>query len=187
MPALRLSEASRGIESLFAQDMPRTEYAKEQLMSDFLAVTVDKFTFKVATDRFYTREGVWVQPSPLTPRPAGEGLRIGLSDFLQQRSGDIAFAEIRPVGAVLAAGDEVASIETIKVNVALSSPVSGQVIEVNPEMETAPEAINQDPYGAGWLAVIAASDWEADRSHLLDPAAYFEVVKREAEEEAKKL
>jgi glycine cleavage system H protein len=150
-------------------------------MPEFLEVTVDKFTFKVATDRWYTREGVWA-----SPLPEGEDIRIGLSDFLQQRSGDIAFAEIKPAGTVLAAGDEVASIETIKVNVALSSPVSGGVIEVNPEMDTAPEAINQDPYGAGWLAVMAASDWETDRSRLLDAGAYFEVVKREAEEEMKK-
>jgi glycine cleavage system H protein len=158
----------------------------EYIMPEFLEVTVDKFTFKVATDRWYTREGLWVQPSPVAPLPENEGIRVGLSDFLQQRSGDIAFAEIKPVGTTLAAGDEVASIETIKVNVALSSPVSGRVFEVNPEMVTAPEAINQDPYGAGWLAVIAASDWETDRSRLLDAAAYFDVVKREAEEEMKK-
>ncbi len=158
-------------------------------MPEFLEVTVDKFTFKVAANRFYTREGVWAQPSPLTPLPEGEGnhrVQIGLSDFLQQRSGDIAFAETKPVGTALNVGDEVASIETIKVTLALSSPISGTVIEVNPAVETAPEAINQDPYGAGWLAVIAASDWETDRSRLLDAAAYFEVVKREAEEEMKK-
>ena len=148
-------------------------------MPDFLEVTVDKFTFKVATDRLFTREGVWVLPET-------DRVRIGLSDFLQQRSGDIAFAEIKPIGTVLVVGDEVASIETIKVNVALSSPVSGSVNEVNPAMDTAPEAINQDPYGAGWLAAIEATDWAADRSRLLDAAAYFEVVKREAEEEMKK-
>jgi glycine cleavage system H protein len=72
------------------------------------------------------------------------------------------------------------------VNVILGSPINGHVIEVNPALDTAPEAINQNPYGAGWLAVIAASDWETDRSRLLDAAAYFEVVKREAEEETKK-
>jgi len=71
--------------------------------------------------------------------------------------------------------------------VALSSPISGQVIEVNPNMDTAPEAINQDPYGTGWLAVIAALDWETDRTQLLDPQAYFAVMKAEAEEEAKRL
>ena len=148
-------------------------------MPEFFEVTVDKFTFKVAADRFYTREGVWALAE-------GNQVRIGLSDFLQQRSGDIAFTEIKPVGTTLSAGDEVASIETIKVNVALSLPVSGSVIEVNSEMDTAPETINQDPYGAGWLAVIEAADWETDRAQLLDAAAYFDVVKREAEEEMKK-
>ena len=148
-------------------------------MPQYLEVTVDKFTFRVAADRWYTREGVWALPE-------ADRVRVGLSDFLQQRSGDIAFVEIKPIGTTLAAGDEVASIETIKVNVALSSPVNGKVIEVNPAMDTAPEVINLDPYGAGWLAVIAASDWETDRSQLLDAAAYFEVVKREAEEEMKK-
>ena len=153
-------------------------------MPEFLEVTVDKFKFKVATDRWYTREGVWAL---VTDNQA----RLGLSDFLQQRSGDIAFAEVKPIGTRLAAGDEFATIETIKVNVALSSPLSGQVIEVNPAMETMPEAINQDPYGAGWLAVLTVSDWDGDRkadgSRLLDPEAYFAVMKTEAEEEAKKL
>jgi glycine cleavage system H protein len=53
-------------------------------------------------------------------------------------------------------------------------------------METAPEAINQDPYGEGWLAVLEATDWEADRARLLDPRAYFTLMKGQAEEEAKK-
>ena len=149
-------------------------------MQQHLETTVDKFTFKVATDRFYTREGVWALA-------IGNQVRIGLSDFLQQRSGDIAFAEIKPSGTDLSIGEEVASIETIKVNVALSAPVNGIVIEVNPAMETAPEAINQDPYGAGWLAVIAATDWDTDLAQLLDPQTYFAVMKAEAEEEAKKL
>ena len=149
-------------------------------MPEFLEVTVDKFTFKVATDRFYTREGVWA-------RAEGNRVSIGLSDFLQQRSGDIAFAEIKPIGTALVIGDEIASIETIKVNVALSAPINGMVIEVNAAMETAPEAINQDPYGAGWLAVIAPTDWEADRTRLLDPPAYFALMKAEAEAEAKNL
>ena len=68
-------------------------------MPEFLEVTVDKFTFKVATDRFYTREGVWALVE-------GNRVRIGLSDFLQQRSGDIAFAEVKPVGTAVAVGDE---------------------------------------------------------------------------------
>jgi len=148
-------------------------------MTDYLEVTVDKFIFRVAKDRLYNEEGVWA-------RLEGGQVRIGLSDFLQQRSGDVAFAEVKPKGTELNFGDEVAVIETIKVDIALSSPVSGEVMKVNPAMEDAPEAINQSPYDEGWLAVIVASDWEADRSNLLDPEAYFARMKVEAENEVKK-
>ncbi len=154
-------------------------------MPEFLETTVDKFTFKVATDRFYTREGVWA--APLSEGEGKQRVRVGLSDFLQQRSGDIAFAEVKPIGAELAIGDEVAAIETIKVNIVVGSPVNGKVIEINPDMELKPEVINQDPYEAGWLATIEAADWEADRAQLLDPSAYFAVMKAEAEEETKNL
>ena len=149
-------------------------------MPEYLETTVDKFIFKVASDRLYNGGGVWAQAE-------GHLVRIGLSDFLQQRSGDVAFAEVKPTGTELAFGDEVAVIETIKVNIALSSPVSGIVVKVNPDMEMAPEAINQNPFGKGWLAVIEASKWDADRAQLLEPTVYFAKMKVEAEEEAKKL
>jgi len=149
-------------------------------MSGFLETTVDKFTFKVATDRFYNEEGVWAKEE--TGR-----VRIGLSDFVQKRSGDVAFAEIKPAGTVVAVGGEVAIIETIKVNVTYSSPVNGKIVEVNPAMNDAPEAINQDPYGSGWLAVLEVLDWEMQKVKLLDPQAYFKIMKSQAEEEAKKL
>jgi glycine cleavage system H protein len=149
-------------------------------MTEYLETTVDKFIFKVATDRSYNREGLWAQAD-------GKRIRIGLSDFLQQRSGDVAFAEIKPVGTILTVGAEVATIETIKVNISLTSPVQGKVVEVNPAMETAPEAINQDPYNVGWLAILEPTDWEADQAALLDSQAYFTLMKGQAEEEAKKL
>jgi glycine cleavage system H protein len=149
-------------------------------MSDFLETSIDKFAFKVATDRFYTSEGVWAKEE-------NGPIRIGLSDFVQQRSGDVAFAEIKPEGTVLAAGDEMAVIETIKANITYSSPVKGKIIEVNPVMNDAPEAINQDPYGTGWLAVMEATDWVAERARLLDPQAYFNIMKGQAEEAAKML
>jgi glycine cleavage system H protein len=60
------------------------------------------------------------------------------------------------------------------------------VLEVNQAMSTAPEAINQDPYGQGWLAVLEAKDWEADRATLLSPQAYFDLIKGQAEEEMNK-
>jgi glycine cleavage system H protein len=149
-------------------------------MSEYLEFNVDKFTFIVATDCFYSREGLWAKEQ--------EGLvRIGLSDFVQQRSGDVAFAEVKPVDAEIAFDEEVAVIETIKVDTSFGSPVSGKIVNVNPAMEDAPEVINEDPYGEGWLAEIDPADWQVDRARLLDPQAYFERMKTEAEQEAKKL
>lgn len=148
-------------------------------MTEFLETTVDKFIFRVATDRYYNGEGVWAKEE-------NGRVRIGLSDFVQQRGGDVAFAEVKPAGTHLAYEEELATIETIKVNIVFSSPVSGKVLEVNPTMADSPEAINQDPYGEGWLAVIEAEDWDADRAHLLDPQTYFARMKTEAENETKK-
>lgn len=148
-------------------------------MTTFLETTIDKFTFHVDPICFFNNEGVWV-------RTEGNQARLGLSDFLQQHSGDIAFVEVKPVGTSLVFGDEFSSIETIKVDIALSSPVTGKVVLVNPALETAPEIINQDPFGEGWLCEVELSDWEADQPRLLNAAAYFEKMKREAEEEVKR-
>ena len=115
-------------------------------MEEFLEATIDKFTFKVELDRYYTSEGLWA-------KPAGIRVRVGVSDFLQQRSGDVAFVDVKPAGTAVGQSDEIATLETIKVNISLTSPVTGVIAEANPAMSQAPEAINQDPYGAGWLAV----------------------------------
>ncbi len=146
-------------------------------MAGFLEVTVGKFIFRVADDRLYNLEGIWAKQEQNL-------IRIGLSDFLQQRSGDVAFVEVKPVETRLAFGEEAAVIETIKVNIALPSPVSGTVVHANPLIEAAPELINQDPYGDGWLCEIRPADWQSDRARLLSADAYFEKVKREAEEES---
>lgn len=147
-------------------------------MPDYLELTVDKFTFKIATDRLYSPEGMWV-------REEDRRIRVGLSDFFQQRNGDVAFAEIMEEGTTLEAGDEIAVIETIKVDIGLPSPLAGEIVEVNPAMELEPEKINFDPYGEGWLALVNPQDWEAAGARLLTPEAYYEQVKIEAEEEVR--
>ncbi|MBP1685579.1 MAG: glycine cleavage system protein [Deltaproteobacteria bacterium] len=149
-------------------------------MSAFLETTVDKFTFRVPTDRLYTADGMWVLQ--LDPKDSVR-VRIGVTDFMQQHSGDVAFVTVRPPGTQLGPGDDVAEIETIKVNLALPSPVGGSVVEVNPALSATPEIINQDPYGDGWLAVIAVTDWEADRQGLLMPEAYFTHMQQQARSE----
>jgi glycine cleavage system H protein len=149
-------------------------------MSEFLETTVDKFTFKVATDRLYSNDHLWIRWE--------EGVvRVGLSDYLQQTSGDVAFAEAKPEGTVLSPGAELAEVETMKTNLSIPSPVSGVIKAVNPRLEAEPELVNEDPYGEGWLALLETSNWEVDKVNLLAANAYFERMKAEAEAEAKKL
>lgn len=151
-------------------------------MPKYLEMSVDKFTFRVATDRLYTPEGAWI-----LPEPPGTRVRMGLADYLQQHSGDVAFANVKPAGTRLAAGDQFAEIETIKAMVDLHAPVSGTVVEVNAALASAPEAINQSPYEAGWLALIEPSAWNADRPSLLGPAAYFAIMQAQVQKDLKGL
>jgi glycine cleavage system H protein len=145
-------------------------------MSGYLEHTLDKFTFLVATDRLYRPEGVWA-------RADGDRVTLGLSDFYQQHNGDVAFAEVREVGATVAVGEEFATVETIKVDVELPCPVSGTIVAVNEKLELEAEVINQDPYGQGWLAVIKAADWANESADLMTPEAYFEHMKEQAQSE----
>jgi glycine cleavage system H protein len=149
-------------------------------MPEFLETTVDKFTFRVATDRLYSSEGLWV----FWVEPRGDNrVRIGVTDYLQQRSGDCAFATAKPVGTTLKVGDEIAALETIKVNLALTSPVSGTIVAVNDTLGLNPEKVNQSPYEEGWLAEVVAINWEAERATLQEPAAYLKVLQDLAQKE----
>ena len=143
-------------------------------MGNTLTFRVDKFTFTVPTDRQYHPDGLWVQ--------ARDGrLAIGLTDYRQQNSGDVAFAEMAEPGTVVAAGERLGNVETIKVDIELASPVSGTVIEVNEKLELEAEIINQDPYGEGWLVVIEPAAGEG--ATLLSPEAYYEHSHAQALEE----
>ncbi len=151
-------------------------------MAEYLEITADKFTFRVATDRRYTSQGVWVKPEPGTNR-----VRLGLADYPQQHNGDVAFANVKPAGSRLAVGETFAEIETIKAMVELAAPVSGTIVQVNPALDTTPEIINQSPYDDGWLAVMEATNWGAERPKLLDAPAYFQVIQTQVQEQLKTL
>ncbi len=152
-------------------------------MPEYLETTADKFTFRVATDRLYSAEGVWV----LWIQPQGENrVRVGLSDYLQQHSGDVAFVHPAPIGTKLVTGDVLAELETMKMILTLPSPVAGTVVEVNEALDLTPEIVNQDPYDKGWLAVLEVDNWETERARLLEPQAYFAVMQSQVNEELKK-
>jgi glycine cleavage system H protein len=146
------------------------------MTSSVLELAVDKFRFRFPTDLFYSETGVWV-------RFEGRRARVGLSDFTQQRNGDVAFAEPKEPGTQVPAGDEVAIVETIKVNLSIPSPITGKVVEINGELLTTPELINQDPYGKGWLAVLEVEDDEAGRLGLKTASDYLAIAKAQAEAE----
>ena len=147
-------------------------------MPDILETTIDKFIFKVATDRLYSRQGVWV-----LEEEGGSWVRLGISDYQQQLGGDMAFVHLKPVGTLLGPGDEFAEIETIKATASLPSPVAGTVVECNRDLASAPETVNQDPYGGGWFVVVETTNGDADRTKLLDADAYLAAIRKQAEEE----
>ena len=150
-------------------------------MPDFLETTVDKFIFRVATDRLYSPDGLWV-----LEEEEGAHVRLGVTDYQQQLNGDVAFAHLQPVGTALASGAEFAEVETIKATVSFASPVTGKIVEVNGELDLTPEAVNQEPYGQGWLVVIEPTCWAAERTKLLNAESYLSLMRSQAEEELKK-
>ncbi len=84
---------------------------------------------------------------------AGEGniITVGITDYAQQQLGDIVYVELPPVGQVIAAGDEVVIIESVKAAGDIKSPCAGTVTAINEQLANAPETVNRDPLGAGWL------------------------------------
>ncbi len=149
-------------------------------LPEHLEISADKFTFRVAVGRLYSPEGVWVMS--VQPGTAAR-VRVGLTDFVQQHGGDVAFLKVKPVGTRLQAGDELAELETVKVNLGVHTPVGGTVVEVNQALGETPEVVNQDPYGDGWLAVIEPASWETDRPSLLDARAYLSVMQAQIAQE----
>ena len=106
----------------------------------------------------------------------GDVAIVGITHFAQEQLGDLTFVDLPKVGAKLTAGAEMGSVESVKAASELYSPVSGTVTEINAALESAPEAVNQDPYGAGWMIKVKLSA-PAD---LLDASAYEQVCAAEA-------
>jgi glycine cleavage system H protein len=143
-----------------------------------MQVTVDKFVFRVPREYRYNDADVWAKRD-------GNRVRIGLTDFLQQKSGDVAFVNLKPVGTILAANDELAALETIKVDLVIPSPIAGKIVAVNDALAAHPELVNRDCYGEGWLAEIEPTNL-ADYDALLDAETYLPQMKARAELEREK-
>jgi len=100
---------------------------------------------------------------------------IGVSDHAQELLGDLVYVELPETGSTVAAGDSVGVIESVKAASDTYAPISGEVVEINDDLEDSPERINTDPYGDGWMYKLAIEDPE-ELENLLDSAAYAESI-----------
>jgi glycine cleavage system H protein len=116
------------------------------------------------SERKYTDQHEWLEAD-------GDLITVGITDFAQSELGDIVFVELPEVGAALTAGEEVIVIESVKAAGEVGSPLNGVVEAVNDLLADAPETINEDPLGAGWLIKVR-TDEAADLSGFMDEAAY---------------
>ena len=120
-------------------------------------------------DLQYTKSHEWV-------RIEGDTATIGITDHAQEELGDVVFVELPDEGATFDAGESFGTVESVKAVSDLYTPVGGEIVEVNSALEDAPESINEDPYGEGWIVKLRTSD-EAD---LLSPEEYEKVVAEES-------
>ena len=112
----------------------------------------------------YTKEHEWV-------RVEGDNAFVGITDFAQSELGEIVFVEVETVGETLNQGDVFGSVEAVKTVSDLFLPVGGEILEFNEKLEDAPELVNSDPYGEGWMVKIAIAD-VAELEGLLSAEEY---------------
>lgn len=119
----------------------------------------------------YSKDHEWVEVD-------GSRARIGITDYAQESLGDIVFVELPQVGDELAAGDSFGVVESVKSASDVYAPVGGRVVAVNEALLDAPQDINADPYGKGWMIELELSD-PGEVESLMDAGAYRELVKEE--------
>ncbi|GAB6181963.1 glycine cleavage system protein GcvH [Desulfotomaculum defluvii] len=119
-------------------------------------------------DLKYTKEHEWV-------RVEGNRAIIGITDYAQDSLGDIVFVELPSVGESIEAENTFGVVESVKTASDLYAPVSGKVLEINEELSDAPEQVNQDPYGKGWMIIVEMSD-TSELDNLMNAQQYKSMV-----------
>ena len=116
------------------------------------------------SDYRYAKEHEWIKVS-------GNTGTIGITDYAQHELGDVVFVELPAAGTKITAGQQFGTVESVKAVSELYAPVSGEIIEANGALSSAPETVNTDPHGAAWLIKVALAN-PAELSGLMDAAAY---------------
>lgn len=122
----------------------------------------------IPADLKYTKEHEWIKID-------GDMATIGITDFAQGELGDIVYVEIETEGETLDAEEVFGTVEAVKTVSDLFMPVSGEVTEVNTDLESAPETVNSDPYGAGWMVKVKMSD-ASQSDGLMSADQYKELI-----------
>ncbi|MBI3600917.1 MAG: glycine cleavage system protein GcvH [Nitrospinae bacterium] len=124
-------------------------------------------------DLLYTKEHEWIKVED-------NRAKIGITDYAQHELGDIVFVELPEVGSEVVAMEPFGVVESVKTVSDLYSPVSGEVVEINSELESMPETVNSNPYDKGWMITVEMSDKE-ELKELLSADAYAKYVEEESE------
>ncbi|HYP28026.1 MAG TPA: glycine cleavage system protein GcvH [Blastocatellia bacterium] len=122
----------------------------------------------------YTKDHEWV-------RTKGEQATVGITDHAQQQLGDVVYVELPKVGDKFESGEPFGSVESVKAVSEIYMPLSGTVVEVNSTLNDAPEKVNEDPYGDGWMVVVQLGN-ASEVDALLTAAEYEDYIKEEASE-----
>lgn len=120
----------------------------------------------------YAKSHEWVKVD-------GNRARVGISDYAQEELGDVVALYLPEVGESVSKGDKLAEVDSMKTSDVIYTPVSGVVVEVNQSLDEAPETVNEDPYGEGWLVVIEMKDPD-EANLLLTPQQYAESIEEGA-------
>jgi glycine cleavage system H protein len=117
--------------------------------------------YEVPEGLYYTKDFEWVKIE-------GDKVRIGVTDYAQKQLREIVYAEIPSQGTTTKQNEPYGTVESVKAVSDLVAPISGTVLEVNAEVQSKPELLNEDPYGKGWLAVVKPSNLQSELVNLMD-------------------
>jgi glycine cleavage system H protein len=126
------------------------------------------------SDYRYTKDHEWIKVE-------GSSGTIGITDYAQHELGDVVFAELPKVGALIKSGESFGTVESVKAVSDIFSPVSGEITEINSALMDSPETINRDPHGSAWLVKMRLTD-PKEVSGLMDAAAYETFIAEQAKE-----
>jgi glycine cleavage system H protein len=122
----------------------------------------------------YTKEHEWIDAK-------GDAATIGITDYAQHELGDVVFVELPKAGSKLTAGKTFGSVESVKAVSEIYAPANGEVVEANPKLKDAPESINSDPHGEGWLVKIKLAN-PSELNSLMDAKAYEAFIEEKKKE-----